>query len=80
MVITIQIATNFRYYISDVDLLLEGVDLEVSNDSTVRDVLEQVHFPQNITFIVFINGHSSHMDTKLMDYDRVYLATPMVGG
>lgn len=80
MIVTVQIAGGFRYHISNVDQLVEGVDCEVQIGSTVRDVLEQLHFPRNISSTIFLNGHVALMDTTLTDKDRIYLATPMVGG
>ena len=80
MIVTVQIAAGFRYYLSDVNLLLEGVECEVATGSTVRDVLEHVRFPPDITSIIFINGHNVPMNTQLTDHDRIYLAMPMVGG
>ena len=65
---------------SNVDQFVEGVDFEVESGSTIRDAFEQLRFPRNINSTVFLNGHIALMDTKLTDKDRIYLATPMVGG
>lgn len=80
MNVTIKIAAGFRYYIPNVDHLLEDVGCEVSDGSTIGHVLEKMHFPRDVISIIFLNGHLASRDDVLKENDQIFLATPMVGG
>ena len=80
MYVTIKIAAGFRYYVPNVDHLLEDVVCEVSDGSTIGHVLEKMHFPKNVVSIIFLNGHLASKDNVLKENDQIFLAMPMVGG
>lgn len=80
MVITVKIAEGFRHYLRDDDYSVEGVACEVPMGASVREALEKANFPADINAIIFLNGHHSQLESKLKPNDKIYVATPMMGG
>jgi sulfur carrier protein ThiS len=80
MTVNFKIATGFRYYVPDVDDLVDGADFEVPEGSTVGEFLEMVHFPLRLAKMTLVNGNQADEATVLNDNDQIYLLQPMLGG
>ncbi len=80
MIVKFKIAIGFRYYVPNVSDLVDGVDFEVPEGSTVGEFLEIINFPQGIATITLVNGNGADKDKILNENDQIYLVQPMIGG
>lgn len=57
-----------------------GIDLEVSEETRVRDVMEMVNVAAVSIGIVTINGKLVKADAKIIEGDEVKFFQPIAGG
>jgi len=58
-----------------------GVErLELTEDSTVDDVINQLQLPRDQIAVIMINGKKVALDTVLKDNDRLGIFPPVGGG
>jgi len=54
--------------------------LQVSDDSTVRDVVRGLGIPADLERVTLVNGHDSHPDDPLHPDDVLTVFPPLAGG
>jgi molybdopterin synthase sulfur carrier subunit len=54
--------------------------IELPQDSTLNDLIDQLKIPPEETRITFVNGIIQELDCKLKDGDEVGLFPPIGGG
>ena len=54
--------------------------LELSEGTTIKRLIEQLHIPLDIPRIIFLNGAHASLETFLNDGDRLGLFPPLAGG
>lgn len=79
--ITVQVrlyATLRRHF---PDLALgEAMSVELSQDATVRELLQELELPEEQVKVVFVNGTVRKEDYRLSDGDEVGVFPPVGGG
>jgi sulfur carrier protein ThiS len=81
MMVKLKIAAGFRYYVPNVSDLVQGVEYDVPEGSTLGQLLVEVAgFPEEIITIPLVNGHRVDRDRVLEENDQVYLVQPAMGG
>ncbi len=79
--ITVQVrlyATLRRHF---PDLALgEAMSVELSQDATVRELLQELELPEEQVKVVFVNGTVRKEDHRLSDGDEVGAFPPVGGG
>lgn len=79
--ITIQVklyATLRRHY-PDLDVG-EAMQVELSEDATVGDLVQELELPEEQIKVVFVNGTVRKEDHRLSDGDEVGIFPPVGGG
>lgn len=56
------------------------IKLEIKENSTVADVLEELGIPRNYVTLIIINNKTASLDTELQNGDKIILFPPMGGG
>jgi len=56
------------------------VEIELSEDSTLQDLIKQLEIPPAETHITFVNGIIQEVGWKLKDHDEVGIFPPIGGG
>lgn len=54
--------------------------IEIREDATVRDVLDQLGIPQDLPNILLVNGRQASEGTVLKDGEVVSVFPPLAGG
>ena len=55
-------------------------EIELSQDATLRNLIDQLNIPPEETRITFVNGIIQEVDCKLKDGDVVGMFPPIGGG
>jgi len=58
----------------------EKFQLELPNDATVGQLLEEIEFPANLSKVVLVNGCHRNGSAQLADGDEVSIFIPEAGG
>jgi molybdopterin synthase sulfur carrier subunit len=58
----------------------DGTILELPEDATVAEVASRLRVPDDLPFLVVINGHEAGLDTRLRAGDVVVMFPPLAGG
>jgi len=58
----------------------EKFKFELPPGATVGQLLEKIHFPEDVEKMVLINGHQAKLSTPLAEGDDVFVFTPAAGG
>jgi molybdopterin converting factor small subunit len=53
---------------------------EMPEGSRVRDLIERLRLPDDLTSVVTVSGNAAGQDTELTDGDRVVIIPPLAGG
>ena len=78
MKVQLKLFATLRQYITEND---RGIcTLEVKEQSSVSDVLEQLGVPTEIPKIILINGMQKQIDDRLLDGDSLSVFPPIAGG
>ena len=80
MIVNLKIAAEFRYYVPNVDGLINGLDFELPKGSTLENLLQMAGFPEGVITIPIVNGHHAKKDKVLKGNDQIFLLHPMSGG
>ena len=54
--------------------------IELSEGTTIRQLIEQLHIPLDAPRIIFLNGVHAPLDALLKDGDRLGMFPPLAGG
>lgn len=57
-----------------------GATLELADGSTVQDVVRSLRIPDDMPFLVMLNGRDASLDQPLADGDVLSLFPPLAGG
>ncbi len=71
-------ATLSRYLPEDASG--RSVTLEVSERSSIREIVELLSIPEETIKLIFVNGIHAQMDTVLGEGDRLGIFPPVGGG
>ena len=52
----------------------------IGEDTSIQDVIEDLHIPDNQAKLVFVNGRKAAKDSRLHDGDRLGIFPPVGGG
>lgn len=81
MQVKIKLYRGYREYLTEDILLIDGVaELELTEGSTVRDVLEQLKIPEKVVKILMVNSKPYKLDDELIDQDYIFIFPPVAGG
>jgi sulfur carrier protein ThiS len=80
MIVKLKVSVGLRYYVPNLDDLVEGGDFEVSEGATVGGFLEMINWPQKVAAITLVNGLRADKDKVLNESDQIYLLQPITGG
>ncbi len=58
----------------------EKFTLELLPEATVVQLLEKIHFPDDIEKMILVNGHQAQPSTRLAEGDDVFIFAPAAGG
>ena len=56
------------------------IKLEIKENSTVADALEELSIPKNYVTLIIINNKTTSLNAKLQNGDKIILFPPMGGG
>ena len=79
MKIELRLFASLRQYIPD-NIGGEALIINVSDGTTIRDILRQFKVPEDVVKLVFLNGVHARMDDILKDGDRLGIFPPVAGG
>jgi molybdopterin synthase sulfur carrier subunit len=54
--------------------------LELSAETTIKQLIEQLHIPLDTPRIIFLNGTHAPLEALLNDGDRLGMFPPLAGG
>ncbi len=57
-----------------------GTNVRIALGTTVAEMIQMLHIPDNGVKLMFINGRKVHPDTELRDGDRLGVFPPVGGG
>jgi len=57
-----------------------SANMDIKNDTSVRELLQQLDIPDESVKLIFINGVHAGMDAILKDGDRLGVFPPIGGG
>ena len=80
MIVKLKIAAGFRYYLPNLSDMVDGADFEVTEGTTVGEILELIHLPQKLATIILVNGKRADKEKVLTKNDQIDLLQPMAGG
>jgi molybdopterin converting factor small subunit len=70
---------ELRGYLKDLKLG-EAQIMELGNDTTIGELMNDLKIPNEVVKIVLVNGRSKGLDYALHEEDRVALFPPVAGG
>ena len=79
MEIEIQLFASLRKYLPEGDPAA-AVQLNVSEDATVAQVLDTLHVPVEAARLIFVNSLRASLDQLLRAGDRIGVFPPVAGG
>lgn len=79
MEIEIKLFASLRKYLPDGDPAV-AVQLNVSENATVAQVLEHLQLPARDVKLIFVNSVKASMDQLLQAGDRIGVFPPVAGG
>lgn len=83
MLVKIKLYRSYYEYLEeDVKLKLnKGIaELDLTEGSTVRNVLEQLKIPEKAVKILMVNSKPYKLDDELADQDYIFVFPPVAGG
>jgi len=80
MIIEVKLLSYLRKYLPNSGHHLGGHKWDISEGSTVRQVLEMFNIPEGRTKIVLINGRHADIERTLNEDDVLLVIPPMPGG
>ncbi len=80
MKVKMRISVGLRYYVPSLADLVEEEEFEVSEGSTLEELLERSGWPEKVATIPFVNGIRVHKSRRLNEGDQIYLVPPTTGG
>jgi molybdopterin converting factor small subunit len=79
MHVTVKLYATLRHYAPD-EKAGSPFTIELSQDSTLNHLIDQLKIPPEETRITFVNGIIQELDCKLKDGDEVGMFSPIGGG
>ena len=70
---------ELRDYLKDLKLG-EAQIMELGNDTTIGELMNDLKIPNEIVKIILVNGRSKGLDYALHEKDRIALFPPVAGG
>lgn len=81
MKIRVKLYATLRQYIPNAADMTRNEGVEVTDGTTVGQVMEMLHLPENLRVLSLLNGtHCKEKETKLKDGDSVLFYPLMSGG
>ncbi len=79
MTIQVKLYATLRKYLPDVPLG-EKTEIEVPEDSKVKDVLDILNIPEKDAKIILVNGNRKKKTDSIQEDDLVVIFPPIGGG
>lgn len=81
MLVSIKLPKLYHRYMDKNITIKNGiVQLELSDGSTIRDVLKKLNISEKNAKILLVNSKVHDIDQKLNDQDHVFIFPPVAGG
>ena len=80
MIIKVRLYLSLLRHVPNSDNRLEGDKWEVPEKSTVGQVLEMLHLPEEEAKILLINGRHTYRGRTLKEGDVLQVVPPLCGG
>lgn len=77
--INVRLFATLRKYVPDYDPD-KGIQIEMSEGSTVKDLIHLLHLSQNEAKIIVANGVPKKMADLIHDGDQIHIFAPIIGG
>lgn len=79
MKVTARVYASLRRYLPE-ERARNPIELELSDGTTVGELLNHLGLPQDAVKVVFVNGKHAELDQALADGDQVGIFPPVAGG